>query len=99
MTTQDLSSTVADATQRLGGVADGALVIFGKYTAFPHGSIQPQKLRPGDVVLVDAGCTVDGYTSDITRTTVFGKPTQRQRDVWEIEKRAQSAALVAAQVG
>jgi Xaa-Pro dipeptidase len=99
MTNHDLSSLVADATQRLGGSADGALVIFGKYTAFPHGSIQPQKLRTGDVVLVDAGCTVDGYTSDITRTTVFGKPTQRQRDVWEIEKRAQTAALDAAQIG
>ncbi len=50
-------------------------------------------------MLIDAGCTVDGYTSDITRTTVFGKPTQRQRDVWDIEKRAQSAAFAAAQVG
>jgi Xaa-Pro dipeptidase len=99
MTNQDLSSTVANATQRLGGKADGALVIFGKYTAFPHGSIQPQRLRDGDVVLVDAGCTVDGYTSDITRTTVFGRPTQRQRDVWDVEKKAQSAALAAAQVG
>jgi Xaa-Pro dipeptidase len=99
MTNQQLSGLVADATRRLGGNADGALVIFGKYTAFPHGSIQPQKLREGDVVLVDAGCTVDGYTSDITRTTVFGKPTQRQRDVWDIEKRAQSAALAAAQIG
>ena len=49
--------------------------------------------------LIDAGCTVDGYTSDITRTTVFGKPTQRMRDVWEIEKRAQSAAFAAAQIG
>jgi Xaa-Pro dipeptidase len=99
MTNQQLSSIVGDATRRLGGNADGALVIFGKYTAFPHGSIQPQKLREGDVVLVDAGCTVDGYTSDITRTTVFGRPTQRQRDVWEIEKRAQTAAFNAAQIG
>jgi Xaa-Pro dipeptidase len=99
MTQAELSSNVGTATRKLGGVADGALVIFGKYTAFPHGSIQPQQLHSGDVVLVDAGCTVDGYTSDITRTTVFGKPTQRQRDVWEIEKRAQSAALAAAQVG
>jgi Xaa-Pro dipeptidase len=99
MTQQELASNVGEATRKLGGVGDGALVIFGKYTAFPHGSIQPQKLHAGDMVLVDAGCTVDGYTSDITRTTVFGKPTQRQRDVWEIEKRAQSAALAAAQVG
>jgi Xaa-Pro dipeptidase len=99
MTNHDLGALVGEATTKLGGVGDGALVIFGKYTAFPHGSIQPQKLHTGDVVLVDAGCTVDGYTSDITRTTVFGKPTQRQRDVWEIEKRAQSAAFAAAQIG
>ena len=92
-------ANVAAATRKLGGNADGALVIFGKYTAFPHGSIQPQKLHDGDVVLIDAGCTVDGYTSDITRTTVFGKPTQRMRDVWDVEKRAQSAALAAAQIG
>ena len=99
LTNQQLSGTVAEATRRLGGTSDGALVIFGKYTAFPHGSIQPQKLREGDVVLIDAGCTVDGYTSDITRTSVFGKPTQRQRDVWELEKRAQSAAFAAAKIG
>ncbi|HTJ23668.1 MAG TPA: Xaa-Pro peptidase family protein [Gemmatimonadaceae bacterium] len=99
ITQQQLSATVADATRRLGGASDGALVIFGKYTAFPHGSVQPQKLRDGDVVLIDAGCTVDGYTSDITRTTVFGKPTQRMRDVWALEKRAQSAAFAAAKIG
>ncbi|CAN5865709.1 metallopeptidase MdpA [soil metagenome] len=99
MTTRDVGTAVADATRALGGVADGALVIFGKYSAFPHGSVQPQRLRDGDVVLIDAGCTVEGYVSDITRTTVFGTPTQRQRDVWDVEKRAQSAALAAAQVG
>jgi Xaa-Pro dipeptidase len=99
MTNQQLGANVAEATRRLGGNADGALVIFGKYTAFPHGSIQPQRLQDGDVVLIDAGCTVDGCTSDITRTTVHGKPTQRMRDVWDLEKRAQSAALAAAQVG
>ncbi len=99
MTNQDVSNSVTTTTKSLGGKADGALVIFGKYTAFPHGSVQPQKLRDGDVVLLDAGCTVDGYTSDITRTTVFGKPTQRMRDIWDIEKHAQSAAFAAAQIG
>ncbi|HEY6826581.1 MAG TPA: Xaa-Pro peptidase family protein [Gemmatimonadaceae bacterium] len=99
MTNQELAANVAAATRKLGGNADGALVIFGKYTAFPHGSVQPQKLREGDVVLIDAGCTVEGYTSDITRTTVFGKPTQRQRDVWEVEKKAQNAAFAAAKIG
>jgi len=99
MTNQELAATVAATTRKLGGNADGALVIFGKYTAFPHGSVQPQKLREGDVVLIDAGCTVEGYTSDITRTSVFGKPTQRMRDIWALEKKAQNAAFAAAKVG
>ena len=99
LTTRDVGATVTDATRKLGGTADGALVIFGKYSAFPHGSVQPQRLRDGDVVLIDAGCTVEGYVSDITRTSVFGAPTQRQRDVWDVEKHAQDAALAAAQVG
>ncbi len=99
MTNHDVNAQVAEASNRLGGTADGALVIFGKYTAFPHGSVQPQKLREGDVVLVDAGCKVEGYVSDITRTTVFGKPTQRMHDVWDVEKHAQSAAFAAATVG
>lgn len=99
MTNQEVSERVATETKKLGGKSDGGLVIFGKYTAFPHGSVQPQKLRDGDVVLLDTGCTVEGYVSDITRTTVFGKPTQRMRDVWDVEKRAQTAAFDAAQVG
>jgi Xaa-Pro dipeptidase len=99
MTNEQVSEAVAARTRKLGGKADGALVIFGKYTAFPHGSVQPQTLREGDVVLIDAGCTVEGYTSDITRTSVYGTPTQRMRDVWDVEQRAQNAAFAAAQVG
>jgi Xaa-Pro dipeptidase len=98
MTQGELGANVSAAFSAL-GTSGSALVIFGKYTAFPHGTIQPQKLHEGDVVLVDGGCAVEGYQSDFTRTTVFGKPTQRQRDVWEVEKRAQSAAFAAAQVG
>src|SRR5947207_2276154 len=60
---------------------------------------KPAALKEGDIVLVDGGCTVEGYASDITRTTVFGTPSQRQRDVWDLEKRAQSAAFAAAKVG
>ena len=99
MTSRDISASVGEMTRKLGGNGDGALVGLGKFSAFPHGSIQPQQIREGDIVLIDAGCTIEGYTSDITRTTVFGKPTQRQRDVWELEKQAQSAAFKAAQVG
>jgi Xaa-Pro dipeptidase len=80
-------------------VGGAAMAIFGKYTAFPHGSTQPQQLHEGDMVLIDDGCSVEGYQSDITRTTVFGKPTQRQREVWDLERRAQDAALAAARPG
>ena len=81
------------------GVNGGIFCSFGKYTAFPHGSSTPQILKEGDMVLMDDGCTVEGYQSDITRTFVFGKPTQRQRDVWEIERKAQDAGFTAAKVG
>jgi len=98
MTNAELSRNVSSAFSALGANGN-ALVIFGKYTAFPHGTIQPQKLAEGDVVLVDGGCGIEGYQSDVTRTTVFGKPSQRQRDVWELEKKAQNAAFAAAVVG
>jgi len=98
MTNADLSANI-DAGYRALGYRGAALVIFGKYTAFPHGSIQPQQLREGDVVLIDDGCTVEGYQADITRTTVFGKPTARQREVWNLERRSQDAALAAAKPG
>jgi len=98
MTQHELSANIAAAYQAL-GVRGDAMAIFGKYTAFPHGSIQPQKLREGDLVLVDDGCSVEGYQSDITRTIVFGKPTARQREIWNLERRAQDAALAAAKPG
>jgi Xaa-Pro dipeptidase len=81
------------------GTSGGIFVSFGKYTAFPHGSSTPQKLKEGDVVLMDGGCSVEGYQSDITRTFVFGKPTQRQRDIWNLERKSQDAGFAAAKVG
>ena len=98
MDQRELSAHIDQAYAAL-GARGGAMVIFGKYTAFPHGSIQPQKLREGDFVLVDDGCAVEGYQSDITRTVIFGKPTVRQRQVWDLERKAQDAALAAASVG
>ncbi len=99
MTQYDLSRTVAAAHTALGGVGGYGLVGFGQYSAFPHGSITPQKLVEGDIVLLDGGCHLEGYNSDITRTTVFGKPSKRQIEVWELEKKAQAAAFKAAQIG
>jgi Xaa-Pro dipeptidase len=81
------------------GSSGGIFVSFGKYTAFPHGSSTPQRLKEGDVVLMDGGCSVDGYQSDITRTFVFGKATDRQREIWDLERKAQNAAFAAAKVG
>ena len=72
---------------------------FGERTAYPHGSDDETPLREGDVILMDGSCTVQGYYSDISRTIVFGRPTQRQRHVWELEKEAQASAFAAAQLG
>ena len=99
MTQGDLRTNILAAYRALGAQGADVAVSFGKYTAFPHGSITPQQLREGDIVQVDDGCSVDGYQSDITRTTVFGKPTRRQTDVWNLEKRAQAAAFAAARPG
>jgi Xaa-Pro dipeptidase len=98
MTNGELANNMSAAFKAL-GTGGGAMAIFGKYTAFPHGSIAPQKLREGDLVLIDDGVSVEGYQSDITRTVIFGKPTDRQRQVWDLERKAQDAALAAAQVG
>jgi Xaa-Pro dipeptidase len=73
-----------------------ALVLLGAAAALPHGSKQPQKVKEGDVVLIDGGCTVDGYQSDITRSAVFGKPSAKIQTVFEIVRKAQDAALDAA---
>ena len=98
MTQDEFSGNCAGAFRAL-GVQGGVFCSFGKYTAFPHGSSTPQTLHEGDVVLMDGGCSVDGYQSDITRTFVFGKPTQRQRDIWNLERKAQDAGFLAAKVG
>src|SRR2546421_1413925 len=98
MTQDEVSGSCAGAFRAL-GVQGGVFCRFCKYTAFPHGSSTPQKLKEGDVVLMDGGCGVEGYQSDITRTFVFGKATQRQREIWNLERRSQDAGCAAAKVG
>jgi Xaa-Pro dipeptidase len=99
MTQHELSGTMMAAQQRLGGTDPWALVGFGAASAYPHGTNATQHLREGDIVLMDAGCAVEGYQSDITRTTVFGRPTARQTEIWNLERRAQDAAFAAATLG
>jgi len=81
------------------GIAGGLGPQFGKVSAFPHGSSEIEPLKEGDIVLMDSVGRLHGYCSDMTRTVVFGKPNQRQRDIWDLEKRAQAAAFAAAQIG
>ena len=75
------------------------IVLFGETTAYPHGVPYPTQLKQGDMVLIDTGATIQGYHSDITRTYVFGEPSARQREIWELEKAAQQAAFEAIEVG
>lgn len=78
---------------------DFCIVQFGRSTAFPHGLPGDSQLQEGDVVLIDVGCVVDGYHSDITRTYVFGEADAEQRQIWALEKEAQAAAFDAALPG
>ena len=98
MSQSELGSNISSAFRKL-GYSGGASVQVGKYSALPHGSIIPQTIKEGDIVMVDGGTSCEGYASDITRTICVGKPTQRQIDVWNLEKAAQDAAFAAVKIG
>lgn len=101
ITTDEVVEFIDKAHRRVGADAGSyfCIALFGVATSFPHGVKDPQTLKQGDWVLVDTGCQVDGYNSDITRSFCFGEPTQPQRAAWEVEKAAQLAAFAAASVG
>jgi Xaa-Pro dipeptidase len=98
MTQADVSRLISQAHDRL-GFPGGASVQTGEWSALPHGSVAPQRIRQGTIVMIDGGCEVEGYNSDITRTFVLGTPTDKMRRVFDIERRAQDAALAAARPG
>jgi len=100
MTQGELSAIISEAQEKSGGNSADALVLFGESSAFPHGSIKPQTLKKGDIVLMDCGCSVGSYVSDITKTIVFGaEPTKRQIEIWNLEQRSQAAGFNAAKIG
>jgi len=99
MTSADIMTMLIEATNALGGKHEFSLVLLNEASAFPHGSEHPQTVREGSVILVDTGCKVHGYSSDISRTWAFGKPTARQREVWDTVKRGQEIVLESAKIG
>jgi len=99
MRPDEIATMMNAATEALGGAPEFALVLINEASAYPHGSHQPQTLHEGSVILMDVGCTVHGYQSDISRTWVMGEPTAKQRKVWNTVKRGQEIALATAKLG
>lgn len=98
MRPDDIAALMNAATRQLGGEPAFALVLLNEASAYPHGSDQPQTVAGGGVVLMDCGCSVHDYQSDISRTWVHGEPTAKQRRVWDTVKRGQELALETATV-
>jgi Xaa-Pro dipeptidase len=100
ISTTEVEEFIKLAHQKVGAPGNYfCIVLFGLATSFPHGVKDPQILKKGDMVLIDTGCKVHDYLSDITRTYVFGEATDRQRQFWNNEKAAQIAAFNAAKIG
>jgi Xaa-Pro dipeptidase len=99
MSGSDIGALMDHATISLGGSPEFSLVLLNEASAYPHGSVKVQKIRDGSVILMDCGCAIHGYESDISRTWVFGQPTARQRKVWDTVKRGQEIALETAKIG
>jgi Xaa-Pro dipeptidase len=100
ISTTEVEAFIKRAHQAVGAPGNYfCIVLFGVATSFPHGVKDAQVLKAGDMVLIDTGCKVHDYLSDITRTYVFGEPTTKQREFWNMEKAAQLAAFNAAKIG
>ena len=99
MTPEDIGRIMSAAMTRRGATTEFTLVLIGEASAYPHGSGRPQDVKPGDVVLMDCGCNVEGYQSDISRTVVIGEPTRQQRAIWDLVRRGQQIAFEKAAVG
>lgn len=100
ITTVEVIHFIEAAHRKLGAAGNSFVIVqFGQATAYPHGLPGVQTLRENDLVLIDTGCYVQGYTSDITRTYVFGKATEEQKRIWNIENEAQAAAFARVEAG
>ena len=99
MTPAEIGAIMNAATTALGGRPEFALVLLGEASAYPHGTGKPQEVKKGEVVLMDCGCTVHGYQSDISRSWVHGEASAEQRLVWSRMRKGQDIAFAAARIG
>lgn len=99
MTQQDVKNLMKQAQIQLGGSQPWGLALFNQASAYPHGTRQHQEISEGSVVLMDCGCQVEGYQSDISRTFVFGESSKKQRQVWDTVRKGQQIAFETAQIG
>ena len=99
MTPTEISNIMSSATAALGGTNKFSMVLLNEASAYPHGSGSPQTVKEGGIILMDCGASVNGYQSDISRTFVYGKPSQRQRDVWNLVRDGQALAFETAKLG
>ena len=99
MTPADVNALMRQAQTDLGGSGIWNMALFGPASAYPHGTSQPQEIGDGQIVLMDCGCQVHGYQSDISRTLVYGEPTDRQREIWNTVRKGQEIAFETAKPG
>ncbi|WP_323846645.1 Xaa-Pro peptidase family protein [Microbulbifer magnicolonia] len=99
MTPADVNQMMRQAQVALGGADVWTMALFGEASAYPHGTDQPQEIREGQIVLMDCGCSVEGYQSDISRTFVYGEPNEKQKRIWQLVREGQNVAFAAARVG
>lgn len=99
MTAADVRAVMASAQQSLGGGSGWNMALFGPASAYPHGTSQAQEIEEGKIVLMDCGCSVQGYRSDISRTFVYGEPSKKQREVWNTVRKGQQIAFDKARIG
>lgn len=99
MSSDDIATMMGAAQSALGGSDVWNMALVGRASAYPHGTSQPQTLAEGQVLLMDCGCAVQGYRSDISRTFVLGEATKRQREVWSTVRRGQQIAFETARPG
>ncbi|MBO6504174.1 MAG: aminopeptidase P family protein [Kordiimonadaceae bacterium] len=99
MAPSDINAMMRSSQTALGGSSIWGMALLAEASAYPHGTNTPQSLKEGDIVLMDCGCSVEGYRSDISRTFVFGEPSKHQQEVWNTVRQGQNVAMAAAQIG